>query len=247
MPRKKTHEEYEQELFEREIDLFPLEKYINCRTPILHECINKHQRKVLPASVLLGSGCKICADISMRKTHSKYISELKAKGIKHYPVGEYQTDKRELKHQCPEGHTWMAIPSNILRGTGCPVCNKMKNLVGGYNLTRFKRDPILANSPGVLYLVALINIKTHERECLKIGITKGSSYKSVARRATGFIGYEHRVLKIVKGTLMEVFILEQQLHEKWSHKQYRPLNKFAGHTELFEVDPEIIRSVPKTI
>ena len=103
-----------------------------------------------------------------------------------------------------------------------------------YNLTSFKNNPELANAPGVLYLLVLVNSKTKVRECLKIGITKGSSYKAVTTRAKGFQKYEHRVQKIVKGTLLEVYKLEQELHEKFKEFKYTP-EKFGGWTECFDL------------
>ena len=83
------------------------------------------------------------------------------------------------------------------------------------------------------------------REAIKIGITKGSSFKDAIKRASGFKGYEIRIQKLVKGTLEEVFYLEQTLHDKWEHKKLKPTNHFSGWTECFEMDLEIIKSVPK--
>lgn len=59
----RTHEEYEQELLDKEIDYYPLERYINTSTPILHECLEGHVWKVAPVSII-GSyrrGCPTCS------------------------------------------------------------------------------------------------------------------------------------------------------------------------------------------
>ncbi len=93
----------------------------------------------------------------------------------------------------------------------------------------------------------LVNKKTDERTCIKIGITKGTSYKDVSKRAAGFTGYETRVQKIVKGTLEEIFYLEAYLHELWAEKKYKSEWRFGGHTELFEMDPAIIKSIPNNV
>lgn len=84
-----------------------------------------------------------------------------------------------------------------------------------------------------------------EREALKIGIAKGTNYRDVIKRAAGFKGYEVRIQKVVKGPLEEIYYLEQYLHELWDHKRLKPKEKFGGWTECFEVDSEIIRSVPE--
>ena len=92
--------------------------------------------------------------------------------------------------------------------------------------------------------MVLVNKKTDERVCIKIGITQGTSFKDVIKRAGGFKGYEARLQKLVKGALEEIFYLEDYLHELWAHKKYKSPWAFGGHTELFELDDEIIRSIP---
>ena len=59
--KQKTHKDYEDRLFEQEIEIWPLESYITSQTPILHECIKGHQWKVQPHSVLRGIGCPKCS------------------------------------------------------------------------------------------------------------------------------------------------------------------------------------------
>ena len=103
-----------------------------------------------------------------------------------------------------------------------------------YNLTAFKNNPTLAKSSGTLYVLVLVNTKTGLRECIKIGITKGSSYKAVNIRAKGFGIYEHRVQKIVRGTLLYVYELEQRLHEQFKEHRSIP-EKVGGHTECFDL------------
>lgn len=117
---------------------------------------------------------------------------------------------------------------------------------GIYNETYFKNNPEEAKSPGILYCVILVNKKTFKRECIKIGITKGTSNKSVVKRSFGFKGYDVRVQKIVHGTLEEVYYLEQYLHELWSDFRYTAGHKFGGSTELFELKNEIIQSIPSS-
>lgn len=117
---------------------------------------------------------------------------------------------------------------------------------GLYNETYFKNHPEECEDEAVLYCVVLVAKSTNERTCIKIGIAKGRSYKDVIKRSAGFKGYEIRIQKIVKGGLEEIYHLEQYLHEKWAHKKYHSPWRFGGHTELFEMDDEIIRSVPKT-
>ena len=114
-----------------------------------------------------------------------------------------------------------------------------------YNQTSFQNDPDKASSPGVLYLVVLVNKKTSERECIKIGITKGKTWKDAVKRAKGFDGYEIRIQKIVESTLEKVYFLEQYLHEKYAEHRFHPTHKFGGHTECFNIS--ILKAVLEDI
>lgn len=116
---------------------------------------------------------------------------------------------------------------------------------GLYNETYFLNHPQEAKAEAVLYCVVLVDKKTQVRECIKIGIAKGRNWKDVIKRSAGFKGYEIRIQKVVPGPLEDIYYLEQYLHELWSHKKYKSPWKFGGHSELFELDDEIIRSVPK--
>ena len=118
---------------------------------------------------------------------------------------------------------------------------------GIYNPTYFKNNPEEAEQEAVLYCVVLVNRKTFEREAIKIGIAKGRNWKDVIRRSKGFTGYDIRIQKVVSGPLEQIYYLEEYLHEMWAHKRLRPSSKFGGHTECFEVDDEIIRSIPATL
>ena len=118
---------------------------------------------------------------------------------------------------------------------------------GIYNETFFQNHPQEASGPGVLYCVVLVNKTTHERECIKIGIAYGKNWKDVLRRSRGFTGYEIRIQKVCHSTLYNVWKLEQELHEKFKHLKFKPTHKFGGYTECFQIDNEIIRSVPKNI
>lgn len=236
--RKKTTAQYEQELFEKQIDCWPLEDYKGCNIKILHTCVNEHTWLARPDSILQYHGCPYCAKLKNYTTdeYNELITPLKA-------VEEYVNNSTKIQHICPLGHLWKAFPNGILQGKGCPECAKK----GGYNAKFFERNPDKANMPGILYCVVLIDKATDERKCLKIGITRGTSYKNVKIRANHFTGYTYAVQKIVKGTLEKVYNLEQELHKKWEHKRYKSEWKFAGYTELFELDEEIIRSIPTSI
>lgn len=117
---------------------------------------------------------------------------------------------------------------------------------GIYNPRFFENHPDMCDIEGCLYIVVLVNKTTDYRECVKIGITKGRSWKDAIKRASGFKGYDIRIQKTVTGRLEDIFYLEDYLHELWAEHRYYDAMKFGGHTELFEIGKlsEILASVP---
>lgn len=117
---------------------------------------------------------------------------------------------------------------------------------GIYNSKYFENHQDEASLDAILYVVVLVNEKTSERECVKIGITKGKNWKDAIKRASGFRGYDIRIQKIVPGRLEDVYYLEEYLHELWAEHRYYETHKFGGHTECFQIEKlkEILASVP---
>lgn len=59
--RIKSHEDYENQLFEMQSDAYPLEPYIRALTPIKHTCLKDHIWYAAPNDILRGRGCPSCA------------------------------------------------------------------------------------------------------------------------------------------------------------------------------------------
>lgn len=121
--------------------------------------------------------------------------------------------------------------------------------LGIYNPKYFENNPEEAEKQGLLYCVVLVDKATDTRECVKIGITKGSNYRDAIKRAGGFTGYDIRIQKLVSGPLKEIYYLEEYLHELWQDYKYKPKRTFGGHTELFEIGmlPHILKSIPEKL
>jgi len=80
--RSNTHEEYLQELKKRNIQVMPLETYINARTKLLHKCICGNEWKVQTKQVLRGHLCG-CVFSKGEKKVKKYLTE-KNYNFKHH-------------------------------------------------------------------------------------------------------------------------------------------------------------------
>lgn len=145
-----THEQYENKLFEREINYIPLEKYVNTRTKILHECIEGHTWKIEPHYILAGNGCPTCALISRTRSDEEYQSIIAEKGLFSEP---YISANTKITHYCDKGHTWDTWPSHILAGKSCPSC------------ANYGFDP---DKPAILYY---IKVTKDNETYYKIGIT----------------------------------------------------------------------------
>ena len=128
MMKKKTHEEYVQELAISNPDIEVVEKYINATTPIEHYC-KKHNVfwNTSPVSILRGSGCKECGKEKIRgqkrKLHAEYIEEVKKINPDIEVKGEYKGANTPILHRCKiDGYEWNVTPSSLLCGHGCPMC-----------------------------------------------------------------------------------------------------------------------------
>ena len=126
---KKTHEQYLEELINKNIQAIPLETYVDSATKIKHKClIHDKEFFIRPNHLLRGGGCPQCSAEKTRKafakTHEAYANELQEKGIKYIPLERYINNKTNILHKCFKcGYEWRAKPDNILKGSGCPKCS----------------------------------------------------------------------------------------------------------------------------
>ena len=70
MTRKKTHLEYENELFEAEVDCFPLEQYNGNKVPLKHICLKGHEWFAAPIYILRGNRCPECVGLKRKTTQN---------------------------------------------------------------------------------------------------------------------------------------------------------------------------------
>lgn len=123
--KKRTHEEYIIEVEKINPNIEVVGKYTKTRTKILHRCkIDGHEWCAKPADILNGSGCPVCGG-SMKKTHDEYVIEVSEVNPEIEVIGEYINGQTKILHHCKiDGHEWMARPSAILMGNGCPMCQR---------------------------------------------------------------------------------------------------------------------------
>lgn len=121
--KKKTHEEYVNELFAIDSNIEVIGLYIDTHTKILHKCkLDGYEWEARPHDLLQGKGCPICAG-TKKKTHEQYIKEVAILNSNIEVIGYYAGNKTPILHKCTiDNYEWYAAPTNILKGKGCPKC-----------------------------------------------------------------------------------------------------------------------------
>ena len=123
--RKKTHEEYIEEVAKINPNIEVLGKYTNNSTKNLHKCkIHGYEWYAVPRNVLNGTGCPKCYN-HIRRTHEQYVEEIKIINPNIIVEEKYINSKTKISHKCKiDNYSWKARPENILLlGEGCPVCS----------------------------------------------------------------------------------------------------------------------------
>lgn len=109
--------------------------------------------------------------------------------------------------------------------TGCPNCFKLE--MPGCYPSLIKKTP---DKLTYLYFVKLFN---NEEEFFKIGLTTN---KKINKRMNQ-IPYKYEIIKVKFGKAIDMFKLEQRIHNYMRNKNldYQPKIFFAGYTECFKL------------
>lgn len=132
MSKKKTHEEYVNELAIKNPNVRVVAQYVDSKTPILHHClIHDVYWETVSTRVLSGAGCEQCRIEKFRKarckTHEQYVKEVANINKDVVVIGVYLDAKMPIEHYCKKHDvSWMAYPDNILHGCGCYECGNEK-------------------------------------------------------------------------------------------------------------------------
>ncbi len=99
--------------------------YIKCRCK---EC--GHEWKSKPNWLLAGHGCPKCGHKlggkKIRSNDEEFRTKLLRINPHITPLEEYSLSSKAIKCKCQVcGNEWKATPNNLLRGNGCPKCNRI--------------------------------------------------------------------------------------------------------------------------
>lgn len=105
-----------------------LEEYKNQHTKIKCRCkIDNHEWFPLPQSLMRGHGCPKCsqrkASVNYRKSHEKFIEEMKVIHPDYEILDTYECNKSVLRYKCNVcGDIRKSTADNLLRGDMCQSC-----------------------------------------------------------------------------------------------------------------------------
>lgn len=129
--KRKTNEEFIQQLATINSNIIILGKYTRAKDKILCKCnVCNFQWNPIADSLLRGYGCPKC--VGRYKTTEEFKVELRAINENIDVIGEYINSKTKIKCRCQIcGHIWDANPNNLLHRMGCPKC--ANNIVKTHN------------------------------------------------------------------------------------------------------------------
>ena len=131
MPRKRTHQEFINEMKEKRPEIVVLGEYINATTHVLCYCTISHDTwSPLPYDVLHGKKCPTCAlkgrADKRRKPHQQFVDEMKIKHPNLVVNTQYRGAWQPVECTCLTCNTTKNYyPANLLY-SGCWICGNKK-------------------------------------------------------------------------------------------------------------------------
>lgn len=105
-----------------------ISQYIGTDNPIYVKCnIDGFEWKTTPYRLLQGHKCKECINREMRLSNDDFVIRVNQVSPNLQMLDKYFNSNTYIKYKCMDcGLIHKALPSNLLHGYGCPVCNKSK-------------------------------------------------------------------------------------------------------------------------
>lgn len=123
--KKKTTDQYTNELNEKNILIKPLEAYDGANLKILHKCLKcNFEWNVAPSSILQGTGCPECAKNKKSKSKEDFINELNLRHPDIELVSSFTRKSHRMDFKCKKCNTiFNSIGANVLNNKqSCNVC-----------------------------------------------------------------------------------------------------------------------------
>lgn len=97
--------------------------YVNMRTPVLCHClVDGYEWMAVSSNLCKGVGCPMCAKKAPYTTES-FVAKMATVNNAIEIIGQYTNAKTKILCKCKiDGCEWEGLPSNLIRGEGCPKC-----------------------------------------------------------------------------------------------------------------------------
>jgi hypothetical protein len=170
------------------------------------KCKNGHEWVGFLSNVMRSRGCARCHGHA-RHTKESVNELLKSQGRTVRQIDECKYAKSKNVFKCEKGHTWMALPDNILSGKGCPHCYGVKDCI------------YVWQSEGEIF---------NDKNVYKIGVTKTSKGRGRIHQCAKSSGRKPKILRLEK--VKDSSTLEKQLLSIGRRPDYS--YKFDGYSEM---------------
>lgn len=123
--KRKTNEEYIREIQQLNPNIEVVGEYHQANEKILHRCkLDGYEWYATPHNILRGRGCPKCSN-HINITPDEYRKRVSNVNNNIVVIGKYVNRNTKITHKCiKHNYEWDALPSNILGGHGCPMCQR---------------------------------------------------------------------------------------------------------------------------
>lgn len=218
---------------------YDMRTYVSSKTKIMCLCTEKHCKCIwwaTPSMLIRGGGCPACSSrLKMERMHllnnlaisiarDSIVERLQSThngNISIVNKDDYIGNRHSINFVCNTcSHVWKAKPSNILWGSGCPVCAS-----SGFKI----------KEPAILYLLDLGD------NLYKIGITN----RSIKDRYS--ISDQNKIVRsFEKYYELGELALSEETRLKREYKDFRyigPNILESGNTEIFTINLFVVGGV----
>lgn len=220
--------------------------FTGVKNKIIITCKKHGDFEQIVNSHLSGCGCSKCSFESIHKgkilTTEDFIKKVKTiHGEKYdYSLVDYVNNITIVKIICPIHGEFEQKPHNHKRGSGCPKCGNIKtgeaaiNTSRGWSLTEWENK--INKTPNAKPMLYVIKCYNEEESFIKIGITMRPIEKRFCNKT--LMPYNFNILLEVTAEANTVFNSEIKIKKEFKMNKYKPLIKFSGWGECFNISCE---------
>lgn len=120
---KKTHDQFVEEVAEKNPTMKILGKYVDAKHPVKSICTKCNTVAMRFPGNLLHGGCVTCMQEDMRMSEDEFKKRLARANPDVKLVGEYTMASEKALFKCVKcGYRWRTVGTSVLRGSGCSKC-----------------------------------------------------------------------------------------------------------------------------